>query len=182
MPAPSSLASQRPVLGEEFADFYAAYVARVPDGSVMDTLRRQADATARAFGELTDAQSRHRYLPGAWSIKEMLGHMIDTERVMAYRALSIARGDATPLPGFDQDPWVAAASFDDRLLPELVAEAGVVRAATLALLAPLDERVLGRRGTVSGFPVSVRGLAWIIAGHELHHLEQLRTRYLPGLR
>ncbi len=108
----------------------------------------------------------------------MVGHVADTERVMAYRALRIARGDTTPLPGFDENGYAAASGADRRTLADLAAELAHVRAATLDLLRPLDGEALERAGVASGTPVTVRALAWIIAGHETHHRRILRERYL----
>ena len=131
-----------------------------------------------ALAGLSDDRARHRYGPGKWSVKEVVGHVADTERVMAYRALRIGRGDQTPLPGFDQDAFVQGALWDDIPLPALLDDLLLVRMATLSLLTSFPEDVLGRRGTASGEPVSVRGLCFIIAGHERHHLRILRERYL----
>ena len=110
----------------------------------------------------------------------MVGHLSDTERIMSYRALRIARADTTPLPGFEQDDYVAAARFETRTLSDLIAEFESVRAATLSLCRSLDDAALRRRGIASGFDVSARALVFIIAGHERHHMSVLRSRYLPG--
>jgi hypothetical protein len=126
---------------------------------------------------LDDAAARHAYAPGRWTVKEVIGHIADTERVMAYRALRIARGDRTPLPGFEQDPYVAVAELNDRPLPELLAELAAVRAATVALFTGIPTAAWTRMGTASDAPCSVRALAYIIAGHELHHRALLHERY-----
>lgn len=117
------------------------------------------------------------YAPGKWSIKEVAGHIVDTERIMAYRLLRIARGDSTPLPGFEQDDYVRDGNFASRTLANLIEEFRLVRAATLALLQGLDGEALVRRGLADGKPVSARALAYIIAGHERHHLDILQQRY-----
>jgi len=119
----------------------------------------------------------HRYAPGKWSVKEVVGHVTDAERVFGYRALRIARADTTPMPGFDENAWVPAANFDRRSMPELVAGYQAVRAATVALFSSFDEEALTRRGTANDQEVSVRALAHIMAGHELHHMTILRERY-----
>ena len=162
----------------EHAPFYARYVEGVPDGDLLHTLRAQMDEVRALAGGLSEAQALHRYAEGKWSVKEVLAHVADAERVMAYRALRIARGDATPMPGFDENAWVAAAGTDRRSLAEIVDEMGHVRQASIALLAPLGDDELARTGTANGATVSVRALAWIIAGHERHHLRLLRERYL----
>ena len=119
----------------------------------------------------------HRYAPGKWSVKEVVGHMIDGERVFSYRALRVARADTTPLPGFDENAWVPAAHFDRRPMPDLVADYQTVRAATVALFSSFEEEALVRMGTANDQPISVRALAHMIAGHELHHVAILRERY-----
>lgn len=164
----------------EHAEFYAKYVARVPDGDLLRTLRAQGDEARALARGLSDAQAMHRYAPGKWSVKEVYGHVADAERVFAYRALRIARGDETPLAGFDENAYVAAADFDARPLSALADELAHVRRATLDLLAPLGGEALARRGTANGRSVTVRALAWIIAGHERHHLDLLRERYLSS--
>jgi hypothetical protein len=127
---------------------------------------------------IPEARGDHRYAEGKWSVKEVIGHVIDTERVFAYRALQFARGDATPLAGFEQDDYVRCGSFDKRSLSDLADEYEQVRRATISLFANLDQGAWTRRGTANKNEVSVRGLAFIVAGHERHHVEILRTRYL----
>ncbi|MBA3891192.1 MAG: DinB family protein, partial [Gemmatimonadaceae bacterium] len=161
-----------------FSPYYAGYVARVPDGDVVETLRSQVDATMALARSLAEEKGGHRYAPGKWSIREVLGHMADTERIMAYRALRVARGDATPLPGFDENLYVENARFDDRTLSSLADDLAIARQSTIALLAPLGDDELGRVGSANGAPITARALAWIIAGHERHHLAILRERYL----
>ena len=146
---------------------------------LLERLRAQPAELRALLGSLDDAAARARYEPGKWSIKEVVGHVSDTERVMGYRLLRIGRGDVTPLPGFEQDPYVAAAGADRRPLASLLAELEAVRAATLALVESLPAEAWERRGTASGNPVSARALAYIIAGHAAHHHAVLRERYLP---
>lgn len=162
----------------EFAPHYAAYVSRVPDGDIIETLRSQVDATISLARSLAEEKGARRYAPGKWSVREVLGHLADTERIMAYRALRVARGDATPLAGFDENAFVENARFDERTLSSLADDLAVARQATLALLAPLNDAEFRRSGSANGAPVTVRALAWIIAGHERHHLAMLRERYL----
>ena len=161
---------------EEHHEYYARYIKLVGDDA-LGALRAQSASTPRLLSGLSEAQAMHRYAAGKWSVKEVVGHIIDGERVFSYRALRIARADTTPLPGFDEEAWVPAAHFDRRPLPDLVADYQTVRAATVALFASLDEDALTRIGTANDQPVSVRALAHMIAGHELHHIGILRERY-----
>jgi DinB family protein len=162
----------------EYGAYYGRYIDLVPDGPIVTVLRDQIAETLKLLRALPEARGNHRYAPGKWSIKEMVGHVTDGERVFSYRALRIGRGDETPLPGFEQDDYVKNGGFDSRPLRDLLDEFETVRRATVQLLAPLDEAAMLRRGTASGFPVSVRALAYITAGHELHHRNVLKERYL----
>jgi uncharacterized damage-inducible protein DinB len=161
---------------EEHHEYYARYIKLVGDDA-LGAMRAQSASTPRLLSGLSEAQAMHRYAAGKWSVKEVVGHITDGERVFSYRALRIARADTTPLPGFDEEAWVPAAHFDRRPLPDLVADYQTVRAATVALFASLDEDALTRIGTANDQPVSVRALAHMIAGHELHHIGILRERY-----
>ena len=162
----------------EYLPYYEKYVALVPAGDVLATLSRQMEETLALLGGVDEGRAAHRYEPDKWSVKGVVGHVIDTERIFAYRALRFARGDQTPLPGYDQDDYGRVANFDARTLASLVAELASVRAATIALFRSLDAAAWQRRGTANNAEVSVRALAHIIAGHELHHMQVLRTRYL----
>ena len=161
---------------EEHAEYYAKYIKLVGDDA-LGALRAQSASTPRLLTGLSEAQAMHRYASGKWSVKEVVGHILDAERVFSYRALRIARADATPLPGFDENAWMPAAHFDRRPMPELVSDYQTVRAATVALFSSFDEEALTRLGTANNQPFSVRALAHIIAGHELHHVGLLRERY-----
>lgn len=174
-----SFRAVRPAPGE-FAPFYASYVARVPDGDVLETLVRQGAETAVRLGRLEARQELHRYAPDKWSVRQVVGHLSDAERVFAYRMLRFSRGDATPLPGFDENLYAAAAPHERTGLVELLGELAALRRSTVALLAQLDEAAWGRQGEANGRLVSVRALAWIVAGHELHHLAVLAERYGLG--
>jgi hypothetical protein len=165
---------------EEYNVYYETYISQVEDGSLLKTLAAQRDETAALLAGLTEAQAAHRYAPGKWSLKEVIGHLADSERIFAYRALRIARGDGTPLASFDENAYVPAADFGRRTLPDVASEFRAVREATLALLASLDDAAWLRMGTASDKPVSVRALGYIIAGHERHHVRVLRQRYLAG--
>ena len=167
----------RPAAGE-FAPAYAGYVGRIADGEdVLAVLAAQLDEVPTRFGAIPEARRDHRYAPGKWSVKEIVGHLADAERVFAYRALRFGRGDPTALPAFDENAYVPAMESGARGLPEHVAEWGDVRRATLSLFRHLPAAAWTRRGTASGQSVSVRALAYIIAGHVRHHLEVLETRY-----
>ncbi len=163
---------------DEFAPFYANYVNGVPDGEITDVLESQARELVDLLGGLDDARAEFRYAPDKWSVKEVVGHVADTERVFAYRALRISRADATPLAGFDQDTYVANAQFGRRELGALLAEFQAVRAATVSLFRAMTEEESRRAGLANGVPVTARALAYIAAGHERHHSGILRERYL----
>jgi uncharacterized damage-inducible protein DinB len=163
---------------DEYAPYYAPYVARVPGGDIVAILATQIDDTIALLRELTDEQAARAYAPGKWSIKQVIGHIADAERVFSYRALRFSRADEAPLPGFDEKVYADAGRFDERPLASLIAELAAVRRASVALLAGLPADAWTRTGTASDTRVSVRALAWITAGHELHHREILATRYL----
>lgn len=165
----------------EHLPYYSRYIDQVPDGDLLETLGAQSAETLALVRGLDEAQGGHRYAEGKWSIRQVLGHVTDAERIFAYRALRVARGDATPMASFDENAYVDNANFDARTLADLADEFAHVRASTLALLRPLGDAELARAGTASGGRVTVRALAWIIAGHERHHLDLLRERYLPGI-
>ena len=167
---------------DEIPSHYVGYIKRVPELDPVNVCAAQIEDTATLLRGLSDTEAMYRYERGKWSIKEVVGHLADADRIMAYRALRIARGDTTPLPGFDENAYVPVAKFDSRSLADLVGELRTVRAATLALLRTFDADAWLRRGTASGKPVSVRALAFTIPGHERHHVEILRTRYGVGGR
>ena len=169
--------ASRPEPGE-YAPYFEKYVSLVPSGDVVEILERQLEATLALLGGLGEERAGARYEPGKWSVKELVGHLVDAERVFAYRALHFARGDQTPLPGFEQDDYVRGGNFDARTLKDLLEEFASVRRSTVALLRPLDEETWRRTGTANDNPFSVRALAHIIAGHELHHVNVLKTKYL----
>lgn len=165
---------------DEYPAYFNGYVSRVPEGDVLDTLTRQLPETMALLRSIPEERAGQAYEPGKWTIKELVGHVIDSERVFAYRTLAIARGDTTPLPGFDQDVYAANVDFNSRTLDSLAGEFARVRASTLDLLANLDRRAWERRGTANENTMSVRALAHIIAGHVTHHAHVLREKYLGG--
>jgi len=164
----------------EYAPYYGKYISLVSDSDILTLLSQQLDVTLALLGSISESQANYRYAPGKWSIKELVGHMIDTERIFAYRALRFARNDKTPLQGFEQDDYIRGASFDDCALSDLASEFEHVRRSSLSLFKQLSEEAWKRTGTASDNEVSVRALAYIIAGHELHHIEILRSRYLQS--
>jgi uncharacterized damage-inducible protein DinB len=163
---------------DEFASYYAKYIELVPSASIVSTLREQQTGTAEFISTLTDDQGNSRYEPGKWSVKEVIGHIIDCERIFAYRALRFARNDKVELSGFEQDGYVENGAFDDRTMSDLAQEYSHVRSATLHLLEHLTDEAWSRRGVANGNEVSVRAIAWIIGGHELHHVSGIRSNYL----
>lgn len=162
----------------EHNPYYSKYIDRVPAGDIIAQLETQAEESVRLLAGLTAEQAEHRYAPGKWSIKEVVGHIADAERIFAYRALRIGRGDATPLASFDENTYVPTGEFGARTLADLIAEFRAVRAATVAMYRGFPVAAMTRLGTASDSPASVRALAWTIAGHELHHMNILRERYL----
>ena len=163
----------------EFAPHAKPYVERVPEGDVIRFIAAQTDKTLALFRSQGEERAGLPYAPGKWTLKQTLGHMSDTERILSCRVLRIARGDTTPLPGFEQDDYIPFARSNERSLEALMQEFSTVRAATLSLLQFLSPEDWHRTGTVSGFPVSVRGLIFTLAGHELHHVHSLK-QHLPG--
>ena len=159
----------------EYYERYIKLVADVELSEALDDSIRQLDEVDRNLLARLDGRT---YAPGKWTVKQLAGHVSDGERVFAYRALCIARGDTAPLPGMDQNVYVEHANFDTRTLASLTDELARVRATTLDLLGHLDEPAWLRRGTANDNEMSVRALAHIIAGHEAHHLKVLRERYL----
>jgi uncharacterized damage-inducible protein DinB len=164
----------------EYAEYYNRYISQLTEGDVLDLMRTSAQEVEALLGGLDEAKALHRYAPGKWSIKEVLGHMVDVERMFSIRALRIARADRAPLPGFDQDAYVRVGEFDRRPLASLLAEARHLRAANFELFAHLSSEALLREGTASGYPFTARALIWIIAGHERHHIVGLKRDYLQG--
>lgn len=171
----------RPERGE-FADYAAADIDAVPGRDAVLALVRLESETRALFESLSAlVDSGATYAHGKWTLKEVLGHLIDDERIFAYRILCVARGEVAALPGFDETSYVASADFERRTLSSLLQEYATQRAATVSMLEHLPEASWGRRGCVNGYAASPRGLAFHIAGHELHHHRVIRERYLPLL-
>ena len=169
----------RPEPGE-YARYYDRYIALVAGTDILGTLDTQRRQTMLLLSGRDESEGDFRYAPDKWNAKEVLGHLCDTERIFAYRALRIARGDQTPLPGFEQDDYVKNGPFAKAALEELIEDYIAVRRATLTLLRNLDEAAWTRRGVASKNEVSVRALAYMIAGHELHHRRILEEKYFVG--
>jgi hypothetical protein len=179
MPAPRQ-AHDRPA-ATEYASYYGTYISLVTTDDILGALESQRLQTFQLIAPRSERDGNFRYAPGKWSVKEVVGHLSDAERIFSYRALRIARGDATPLAGFEQEDYIRGGNFADRTLADLSQEFSAVRAATLALFASLSDEFWARRGTASNNEVTVRALAYIIAGHELHHRRILVERYFPAI-
>jgi hypothetical protein len=161
-------------------EFYENYVAHVQDLNVLDALQSSISKTIELLQKVDEEMGEYAYAPGKWSVKEALGHLIDTERIMSYRALRIARNDGTPLAGFEQDDYVCDGPYSELRLADLIEEFKAVRGATLALFRNLRAGDWTRRGVANKNDITVRALAYIIAGHELHHRNIIEERYFGG--
>jgi len=166
----------------EYAPYYGTYVMLVPEGDFLEILEAQLREMQELLAPVGEQQADFRYGPDKWSIKEILGHINDAERIFSYRMLRIARGDETPLPGFEQDDYVKTANSSGQKLSALLEEFVAIRRSTLALVRSLESSAWLRQGTASGKPVSVLALGFIIAGHVIHHQRILAKRYLPALQ
>jgi hypothetical protein len=174
--SPSTFTVSRPQAGE-YEPYYDRYISLVADGDILPTLENQRRQTMLLLSGRDETDGDYRYAPDKWTAKEVLGHVCDTERIFAYRALRISRGDATPIEGFEQDDYVRNGPFAQRPLGELIEDYIGVRRATLTLLRNLDEAAWSRRGVANKNEITVRALAYIIAGHELHHRRILEEKY-----
>jgi uncharacterized damage-inducible protein DinB len=172
----SQLSIPRPEPGE-CAPYYDRYISLVPGSDILSTLESQRRQTLLFLCGRDESDGEFRYAPDKWSAKEVLGHVCDTERIFSYRALRISRADRTPIEGFEQDDYVRNAPFANRPFAEVIEDYIAVRRATLTLLRNLDEQAWLRRGTASNNEVSVRAIAYLIAGHELHHFRILEQKY-----
>jgi hypothetical protein len=167
--------SGRPELGE-YADYMAEEIAALPGDDLLSILSAQAEETARVLRTF-EGRGDHAYAPGKWTVKQVLGHLIDDERVFGCRGLCVAREEPLALPGFDENLYVRTAGFENRTIEDLLEEYAAVRAASLAFFRGLPEEAWRRFGTVNGYRASVRGLGFQIAAHERHHLRILEARY-----
>ncbi len=164
-----------------YADYYKTYVSLVPEGDIVTILTDQMRETVGSMSMLSEEKCGYRYAPGKWSIKEVIGHVVDTERIMSYRLLSIARGEKISLPGYDENAYVEEAGFDNSSMRILLEHFVAVRQATIQLVKSLSTEALARKGTANGHEVSVSALMLIIAGHELHHRNIISERYLAKI-
>lgn len=162
----------------EYAPYYQTYLKKVPDGDIIQILAQQMEETRALIKTLPPGKADFRYAPGKWSVKEVIGHMVDTERVFAYRALCFSRNEKTHLPSFEQNDYVENANFAQRTLEDIAEEFRLVRQANIILFRSFDEEIKMRRGIASGVELTVRAIMYIIAGHELHHRGILEERYL----
>jgi uncharacterized damage-inducible protein DinB len=167
----------RPKVGD-YAPYYSSYIDFYEDENILQVLEDQVKSSEIFFKNVTEEQENYSYAEGKWTVKEVLGHMIDVERIMAFRALSFARGEKQSLPGFEQDDYVAEADFSNRTLSDLFDELKAVRKSNIILFKSFDEKVLNRRGKANGVDVTVLALIYIIAGHEKHHIQILKERYI----
>jgi hypothetical protein len=162
----------------EYDATYESSISKVPEGNLLEILSHQRSETAALLSGISEEMAGYRYGPGKWSIKQVVGHVADSERIFGYRALRFARRDHTALPGYDENAFVDDANFDTRTLLAIADEFQAVRMSTLALFRSFEDAMWIREGTASGCSFSVRALGYQIAGHELHHVQILRERYL----
>ncbi len=168
--------NKRPVVGD-YAPFYQNYIDQVPVGNLLEILTENTQRFVTKLQEISNTQWDYSYQAGKWTVKEIIVHIIDTERIMSYRALRVARGDATPLPGFEQDDYVQNMNISHRQPSSIIQEFNAVRASTTTLFENMESNVWNNRGVASGHPITVNALAYIIIGHVYHHLQVLKEKY-----
>ena len=161
----------------DYAPPHASYVDLVDEDDILSAMEEQSSATQKLLSSLDEARASYRYAEDKWSVKQLIGHIVDAERIIAYRALCVARGDTQSLPGFDENAYVQNASFDEWKLGDLAEQYALVRRSNIVFFKNLQDEAWDRRGTANNYPVSVRGLAYVIVGHERHHLKVLREKY-----
>jgi hypothetical protein len=164
----------------EHAEYYGRYIDLVPDGDIVEALRDQLGETLALLQGVPEERETHRYAEGKWSIREVVGHLIDAERLFAFRALAMARSDGVDLPGMDQEEWARSSNAGERPLGDLAQEWAALRRANVHMFASMDSATGGRAGRASGYAFTVRSFPWIIAGHELWHRRLLERDYLVG--
>lgn len=167
----------RPVIGD-YAEYYQKYIDLVKGDDIFRILVEQNMESQNVLNSFSESKSNYKYAEGKWTVKEVVGHMMDVERIFAYRALCIARGEQQPLPGMDQNSYVAQGNFNKRQLFDLNYEYRLLREANILLFGGFDKSVLQNRGTASGYEVTVLALMFMTAGHEKHHLNILLERYM----
>ena len=164
----------------DYDPYYAPYLALVEEEDVLEAIEQQSYQTQKLLSCVEEARGAHRYAEGKWSIKELMGHVCDAERVFGYRLMAVGRGEVRSLPGFDENSYVASGAFDEWKLADLVEQYAHLRRANLLLLRNLPEEAWNRRGVANEKPVTARALAWILVGHERHHMKVLREKYGVG--
>jgi hypothetical protein len=162
---------------DEYDEAFERYVSRVPEADVLAALERQPAELAAALAAVPPERERFRYAPGKWSIRDVAGHMLDSERVFGYRALCIARGEKASLPGFEENDYAASAGYDRRTLASILEEFAALRASHVLMLRHVDDEAWGHVGTANGLPITPRALAYVLAGHVRHHLAVLAEKY-----
>jgi hypothetical protein len=184
VPEEIAMNPSRPFAGkpqaDEYSSYHVGYISQVESPDIVAVLREQGEKTLAGLRQLSEADGEFRYAPGKWSVKEMVGHINDAERVFTYRGLRLARNDRTPLPPFEQDDYVRWGRSGERRLEDLIEEFSDIRKATIWLFEALNAEEWNRRGIVNGNEISVRALAYITAGHELHHRKILGEKYFPA--
>ncbi len=171
-----------PPTNEEYAPFYSDYIQRaISRNDVIAALPLQIDEVKSALGHLTDQQARFKFGPLEWSIKEVVGHLIDVERIFSYRLLRISRNDQTPLPGFEQEDYVREAGFDNSSFSDLLSEFELLRRANILAIKNMSDESASRLGTASGATISARALIYMMVGHVEHHMASLRENYFPKI-
>jgi hypothetical protein len=173
----TSFRSVRPG-SDEHISYYSTYIDRVPDGDIVEILKQDTVETLAFLRAIPEARHDYRYAPGKWSIRQIVGHLGDGERVFQYRAWRFSRADTTPVPGFDENLYVDNAPFESVSMPDLISEFEHLRQASIHLFGNMTEEGMARRGVANGRELSVRAIAYIIAGHVTHHIGVLKERYL----
>jgi hypothetical protein len=163
---------------DEYLAYYGTYIDRVPEGDIVDTLSRQITETVAFLKSIPESKADYQYAPGKWTIRQIIGHLADGERVFQYRAFRFSRADTTPVAGFEENHYVDHAPFANVSMEKLIGEFEYLRRATIYMLSNLDAEAMGHVGVANGNPVSVRALAFIMAGHESHHVQVIKDRYL----
>lgn len=165
---------------DEHLPYFSMYIDRVADGDIVATLEKQLPQTLKFLRSIPESRVDYRYAPGKWNIREIVGHLSDGERVFQYRAFRFSRADETPVPGFDENLYVANAPFSGMSMQDLISEFEHLRLASIRLFSGMNAEAMTRRGTANGAGISVRAIAWVMAGHVDHHEEVLRNKYLQG--
>ncbi len=163
---------------DEHIEYYSTYIDKVPDGDIVDMLRRQTTEVVGFLRSIPEDKLDHAYAPGKWTIRQLVGHLADGERVFQYRAFRFSRADSTPVPGFDENLYVENAPFPNVSMPDLIAEFEDLRRASIHLFGNMTEDAMSRRGSANGDEISVRAIAFILVGHVTHHVDVLRSKYL----